>query len=121
MDVVLGKVKVEIIGVKSKAAEKKEPYWKGRLENQLKVVNKDQSRTNLLIEGRSLKKKQADILQKRCKMKQKGLPSTKEIICQRIKAKAAKTERYNQRISQFQQNRLFANNERGFYQLLTND
>ena len=139
VDVVLGKVKVaditelndliycgaalvtEIIGVKSKATERKEPYWKRRLENQLNVLNKDLSRINLLIEGRSLKKKHADILQKRYKMKQKGLRTTKEIICQRIKAKAAKIKRYNQRISQFQQNRLFTNNERRFYQLLNND
>ena len=85
------------------------------------MLNKDLSRVNMLIERRKVKKKHEDLLQKRYNIKQKGLQTTKEIISQRIKAKVAKIKRYNQRISQFQQNRLFSNNEGRFYQQLNND
>ena len=111
----------EMLGIKSCRNDKKEPFWKRRLENQLKVLNKDLSRVNMLIERRKVKKKHEDLLQKRYNIKQRGLQTTKEIICQRIKAKAAKIKRYNQRMSQFQQNRLFNNNEGRFYQQLNND
>ncbi len=86
-----------------------------------KGLNKDLSRVNIFIGGKKLKRKNAEVLQKKYHIKQKGLQTTKEIICQRIKAKAGKLKRYNQRISQFQQNRLFNNNEGRFYQQLNNN
>ena len=46
-------------------------------------------------------------------MKEKS--KVKEKILQRIKAKTAKINRYQQRVSQFQQNRFFGNNEGRFY------
>ena len=49
------------------------------------------------------------------KPKERGRPKVKEEILQRIKAKTAKINRYQQRVSQFQQNRLFRNNEGRFY------
>ena len=51
-------------------------------------------------------------------MKQKSLQTVKEEIKQRIAAKTGKIKRYQQRINQFQQNRLFVNNEGRFYQNL---
>ena len=46
-------------------------------------------------------------------MKEKS--KVKEKILQRIKAKTAKINRYQQRVSQFQQNRFFGNNQGRFY------
>ena len=48
-------------------------------------------------------------------MKEKGKLKVKEEILQSTKAKTAKINRYQQRVSQFQQNRFFRNNEDRFY------
>ena len=62
-----------------------------------------------------MKKKHQDNLQKRYKLKEKGKPKVKEEILQKIKGKTAKINRCHQRVSQFQQNRLFRNSEGRFY------
>ena len=48
-----------------------------------------------------MKKKLQDKLQRRYKLKEKGKPTVKEEILQRIKAKTAKINKYQQRVSQF--------------------
>ena len=48
-------------------------------------------------------------------MKEKGKPKLKEEILQRIKVKTSKINRYQERVSQFQQKRFFRNNEGRFY------
>ena len=87
--------------------EKKQSWWKRKLERQFKELNKDLGRLNALLQGKKMKKKHQDNLQKRYKMKEKGKPKVKEEILQRIKAKTGKVNRYQQRVSQFQQNRFF--------------
>ena len=95
--------------------EKKQSWWKRKLESQFKELNKDLGRLNALLQGKKMKKKHQDNLQKRYKMKEKGKPKVKEEILQRIKAKTGKVNRYQERVSQFQQNRFFRNNEGQFY------
>ena len=95
--------------------EKKQSWWKRKLESQFKELNKDLGRLNALLQGKKMKKKHQDNLQKRYKMKEKGKPKVKEEILQRIKAKTGKVNRYQERVSQFQQNRSFRNNEGQFY------
>ena len=85
--------------------------WKVKV----KELNKDLGRLNVLLEGEKMKKKHQNNLQKRYKLKEKGKPKVKEEILQRITAKTAKINRYQQRVSQFQQNRFFRNNEGQFY------
>ena len=58
-----------------------------------------------------MKKKLQDKLQRRYKLKEKGTPTVKEEILQRIKAKTAKINKYQQRVSQFQQYRFFRIND----------
>ena len=84
-------------------------------------MNKDLGRVNSLIDKKTVKKRHQDALQRKYGIKQKGLQIVKEEIRQRIKAKAAKISRYQQRINQYQQNRMFKNNESTFYQKLNND
>ena len=91
--------------------EKKQPSWKRRLESQVEELNKDLGRLNALLEGKRMKKKHQDNLQKRYKLKEKGIPKVKEEILQKSKAKTAKINIYQQMVSQFQQNRFFRNNE----------
>ena len=95
--------------------EKKQSWWKRKLESQFKELNKDLGRLNALLQGKKMKKKHQDNLQKRYKMKEKGKPKVKEEILQRIKAKTGKVNRYQKGVSQFQQNRFFRNNEGQFY------
>ena len=68
-----------------------------------------------MLEGKKIKKKHQDILQKRYKLKQKGKPKVKDEILQKIKAKTVKINRHQQRVGPFQQNRLFRNNQGYFY------
>ena len=95
---------------------KKQPWWKRRLESQVKELNKDLEKLNPLLEGKKMKKKQLDNLQKRHKLKEEGKPKVKEEILQRITLKKAKiNNRCQQRVSQFRQNKFFRNNEGRFY------
>ena len=95
--------------------EKKQSWWKRKLESQFKELNKNLGRLNALLQGKKMKKKHQDNLQERYKMKEKGKPKVKEEILQRVKAKTGKVNRYQERVSQFQQNRFFRNNEGQFY------
>ena len=81
----------EMLGVKSKNKEKrKEPWWKRRLEGQVKELNRDLGRVNALINRKAVKKKDVDSLQGKYKVKQNGLQIVKEELRQRIKAKHGK-------------------------------
>ena len=51
--------------------ENKQPWWKRRLESQVKELHKYLGRLNALLEGKKVKKKHQDNLQKRCKLKEK--------------------------------------------------
>ena len=51
----------------------------------------------------------------RYKLKDKEKPEVKKEILQRIKAKTAEINRYQQRVFKFQQNRVFRNNWGRFY------
>ena len=66
-----------------------------------------------LLESKKMKKHQ-DNFQKRYKLKEKRKPKVEEEILQRIKVETAKINRCQQRVSQFQENRLVRNNEGRF-------
>ena len=95
--------------------ERRQPWWKRRLESQVKELNKDLGRLHALLKGKKMKKKHQDNLQKRYKLKEKEKPKVKGEILQRINVKTGKINRYHQRVSQFQENRFFRNNEGRFY------
>ena len=95
--------------------EKKQTWWKRRLESQVKELHKDLGRLNASLQGNKMKKKHQDNLQKRYKLKENGKPKVKEEILQKIKAKTAKMNRYQQKMSDFQQNGFFRNNVGRFY------
>ena len=52
--------------------EKKQPWWKRRLESQVKELNKDLGRLNALLEGKKMKKKHQDEVQIERKRKTKS-------------------------------------------------
>ena len=88
------------------------------MEAQVKQLNKDLGHINNLIERKNIKKKLNDGLERRYKLKRRGLPVTREEIKERIKAKNNKIKRYQSRINQYQQNRTFKNNQGKFYRQL---
>ena len=107
----------EMVGIKRKENHtRKQPWWKRRLEQQTTDLNRDLGRVNAMIQGERIKQKHTHYLQNRYKIKQKGFGVFREEIKQRIAAKTAKIERYSDRISQYQQNRTFQNNQKRFYQ-----
>ena len=62
---------------------------------------------NTLIERKNIKKKHKDGLERRYKLKRRGLPVTREEIKERIKVNNNKIKRDQSRINQYQQNRTF--------------
>ena len=108
-------VVMEMLGVKNRKGTGMKPWWKRRMEVQVKQLNKDPGHINTLIERKNIKKKHKDGLKRRYKMKRRGLPVTREEIKERIKAKNNKIKRYQSRINQSQQNRTLRNNQGTFY------
>ena len=73
--------------------EKKQPWWKRRLESPVKELKKDLGRLNALLEGKKMKKKHQDNLQTWYKLNEKGNPKVKEEILLGIKVKSSKINR----------------------------
>ena len=70
-----------------------EPCWKRRMEVQVKQLNNDLGHISTLTEGKNIKKKHKDGLERRYKMRQRGLLVTREETKERIKAKSNKIKR----------------------------
>ena len=105
----------QMLEVKNRKSTRIEPWWKKRMEAQVKQLNKDLGHINTLNERETIKKKYKDWLERRYKMKRMGLAVTRQEIKERIKTKNSKTKRYQSRINQYQQNRTFENNHGKFY------
>ena len=60
-------------------------------------------------------------LERRYNIVRKRLNIVREEMKQRIKAAGAKIKRFNSRINQYQQNRMFANNQGRFFQRLSHE
>ena len=95
-----------------------EPWWKRRMEAQVRQLNKDLGYINTLIEKKNIKKKHKDVLERKYNIKRRGLLVTREEIKENIKAKNNKIKRYQSRIYQYQQNCTFKNNQGKFYREL---
>ena len=85
------------------------------MEHQVTDLTRDLGRVNAMMKGKSIKMKYIQDLQNRYKIIQKGQGVAKEEIKQKITAKTAKIKRYSDRISQYQQNRMFQNTQKQFY------
>ena len=68
---------MEMLGVRNRKGMGIEPWWKRRMEAQVKQLNKDLGHINTLIEGKNIKKKHKDGLERRYKLKGRGLPVTR--------------------------------------------
>jgi hypothetical protein len=99
---------------KNRSEKKDEPPWKKRLKEKVTELRKDISR---VVKARN--EPQNDRFRRKIEakhnIKRKGYQLVEEELKQRLKATAAKIKRYDDRVKQYQQNRMFENNQKRFY------
>ena len=61
-----------MLGVKNRKSTGMKPWWKRRMEAQIKQLNKDLGHINTLIDRKNIKKKYKNGLVQRYKMKRGG-------------------------------------------------
>ena len=96
----------------NKVKQRKEhiPWWQRRIEGDVKNLRKDinilerEKRGENGVRGKRMVKNLTD----KYRINRKGLETVIEELKQRILTKAAKIKRYNERITQYRQNRVFA-------------
>ena len=94
---------------KAEHGKKNEPRWKRRIEGDIKRLRQEINILNRVVK-RELglkKKRKLSELNERYRVKRKRLKTVTEGLKQRMLAKSAKERRYQQRIEQFRQNRIF--------------
>ena len=99
----------------NKAAERKEPMWRKRLQNKIKELKKDLSQLESSKDKEVSHLRHWQTLERKCIIRVKTLGVVTEELRQRIVAIAAKVRRYQERVDRFRQNRIFQNNQRQFY------
>ena len=97
--------------------EKNKPRWKRRIEGDIKKLRQD---VNLLardLKGElgSKKKQKMKELYEKYRVKKKGLKTVIKELKQRMLAKDAKVKRYEQKLEQFRQNRIFDLDQKKIY------
>ena len=103
------------LGVKiNKAAERKEPIWRRRLQNKIKELRQDLSQLESSKDEEVSHVKHWQTLERKHSIRVKTLGVVIEELKQRIVAIAAKVRRYQERVDRFRQNRMFQNNQRQF-------
>ena len=111
----------EQLGLKKITFRKKnEPRWKRRIEGDIKRFKQE---VNLLEREKkgelgTKKKRKLKDLEARYRVKRKGLKTVIEELKQRMIAKSAKVKRYEQRVTQFRQNRMFNVDQKKIYKEL---
>ena len=101
---------VEQLGLKKAEHRKKnKPWWKRRIEEDLKRLKQEVNFLERESKGELGLKKKRNLreLNERYGVKSKRLKTVIEELKQRMLAKSAKIRRYEQRIEQFRQNRIF--------------
>lgn len=102
---------------KAEHRKKNEPRWKRRIEADIKRLRQEVNFLERESKGElGLKKKRKlGKLNKRYGVKRKGLKTVIEELKQKMLAKSAKIRRYEQRIEQFRQNKIFDFDKKKIY------
>lgn len=102
---------------KAEHRKKNEPRWKRRIEADIKRLRQEVNSLERESKGElGLKKKRKlGKLNKRYGVKRKGLKTVIEELKQKMLAKSAKIRRYEQRIEQFRQNKIFDFDKKKIY------
>ena len=108
----------EQIGLKKiEYRKKKEPKSKRKIEGDIKRLRKDVNILGRKSKGELGERKRQKLLQlrERYRVRKKGLKTVIEELKQRMTAKSAKIRRFEQRIEQLRQNRLFEVDQKRIY------
>ena len=76
---------------------KSEPWWKRRIENSIKEINRNITLLTRHKNGEVKSKRKVEKLYEKFRIHQKGLGTVLEELKQRVLAKVVKIERYNER------------------------
>ena len=110
------------LGVKiNKAAERKEPMWRRRLQNKIKELRKDLSQLESSKDKEVSNVRHWQTLERKYSIRVKTLSVVIEELKQRIVAIAAKVRRYREMVYRFRHNRMFQNNQKQFYRELNQE
>ena len=96
----------------------KEPPCKQKQKKQIDERRKDISRLNCILRKEPVKWRVQVTLDHKHKTKEKGFQDFLEELKQRVTAKAAKRRRYENRVKQFWQNRLFDSDQTRLFEEL---
>ena len=102
---------------KYEGGKKKDPWWKRRIEEDIKQLKKDINILERAKKGQigARKEGKAKLVEEKYGVKRKGLTTVIEELKQRILTKAAKISRYEQRVQQHRINRLFKVDQKKVY------
>ena len=104
------------LGVKiNKAAERKEPMWRRKLQSKIKELKKNLSQLEPSKDKEVSNVRHCQTLERKYSIRVKALGIAVEELKRRIVAIAAKVRRHYKRVGRFRQNRMFQNNQRQFY------
>ena len=93
-----------------------EPWWKRRIQSDIKKIQSEFSILQRKERGELRTDSKYTRLKEKYSIRRKGIEVVMEELKQRLKAKRAKVRRYEQRVKQYRQNRLFKSNQKRFYQ-----
>ena len=98
-----------------------EPFWKRRIRENINEIRKHINILERHKRNEIRKKEKYNSLEHKYHIKKKGLNTVIEELRQRLGAKAAKIRRYEQRIEQYKQNRMFRYDQKKVYQDLNGE
>ena len=107
------------LGIKTSGRKKTQvPWWKRRIEGQIKILRKEVSQLQYLKEEKLKSERTKKYLMDKYNIEERGLNLVLEELKERITAKAEKIKIYDRRVDQYQQNRMFQNNQRRLFEKL---
>ena len=106
-------------GKSGKREKRKDPWWKRRLEANIKRWRADLSRIECVVRGNELSKKVKDRLERLYELTPRGTLGVNVSLKAKILAGTTKIQRYLERNIQFHQNNLFKNNQSHLYKELS--
>ena len=98
-----------------------EPWWKRRIEGDIKRIRREVNILEREKRGEIKSKRKVKELENKYNIKKKGLTLVIEERKQKLLAKSAKIKRYEQRITQYRQNRLFETDQKKVYEELNGE
>ena len=96
----------------------KEPWWKIKIQQSIQELRKHINILEWKERGEIKKKKKHRVIERKYRVKKKGLKLVLEEVKERIYAKATRIKSYDQRFEQFRINRLFQQDQEIVYQQL---